>query len=131
MKKRDIIRELKQLGKLKRNTKIPTQYVLQTENDKYMVFIIKTTSTVQVGINSPKVIEISKGRLYGIKYKKTSSLLYRWDNKEQKVLIVLLDTPYRILKYINENELVDISEEKQVHNIQFIRLINEIQSIVK
>ena len=99
MKKKIVLEELKKIGIVKRS-KQPFHYNLKVEDDLYELFIFKTNSSTQLTINSPKVIEVSKGKLYGIKYKKTHSEIYRWMNKETKVIIILLDTPYRILKYI-------------------------------
>ena len=129
MKKKIALENLKSKGTVKRSRKQPFHYTLTTENETYNVFIFKISDTHQLTINSPKVIELAKGKLYGIKYKKTNSMLYRWDDKSTKVIIILLETPYRILKYINENEIVDISKNNIVHNISLIHSISDIQSI--
>lgn len=129
MKKKELLNFLKEHYVV---TKGKTPFWLQVENkESYQILFIKTNEHKQVTINSPKVIEIANGKLDGVRYQKKSSFFYRWTDPSVRVLLCLSDSPYRILKYINENEVIDISTEQNIHNITIVRDISDIQSIIK
>ncbi len=125
MKKRDIKRILKE-NAVKKSTKVAYDYQI---NDSYIT-LVNSNSNTQITINSPSVYEVQSGKLNGIRYIKKSSVITRFDKNDHLVL-VLLNQPYRILKYINENEIVDISEDKKVHNIDIVQSLEQLESIIK
>lgn len=130
MKRKELLKYLKENHTVS-NGRSPFQYQVEINNTVYNLLFIKTNEHKQVTINSPKVVEVASGKLDGVRYQKRSSIFYRWSDQNQHVLLCLSHSPYRILKYINENEVVDISSEKHIHNIQIIRSIHDIQSIKK
>ena len=130
MKKRELINYLKDNHTFTYG-KTPFQYQTVIDGVTYNILFIKANEHKQITINSPKVIEVANGRLNGVRYQKRGSIFYRWTDKETPVLFCLQGSPYRILKYINENEVVDISGEKKIHNIHIIQSLNDFQSIQK
>ena len=96
----------------------------------HYIKILDTNSNTQLTINSPTVYEIHKGKRDGSRFIRKNSKINRLQ-KSDKVIFVLLDKPYRILKHINESELEDISSKAQVHKMKFAHTLEDFQSILQ
>ena len=85
-----------------------SHYTIEKNNKLFKILFIKSSKDTQITINSPTVVEVVKGRLSGIRYKKLSSTLHRFDSKDIDIILVINTKPYRILKYLNENQISQI-----------------------
>ena len=43
-------------------------------------------------------------------------------------VLLFTDTPYRVLKYLNESDLVDVSNEHNVHGIFYLDSVQKIDA---
>lgn len=125
MKKREVKKILKEYLVYKSNRRDFDYQV----GDHYIKFV-NTNKNTQLTINSPGIYQIHTGKVDGIRFIRKSSTITRF-NKTDKVYLLLLSTPFKILKYINENEIVDISDSASAHNMTFIRTTEELESILK
>lgn len=122
-------KEIKQLFKeyqIKKTKRLEFDYEF---NGSY-IKLLNTNSNTQLTINSPTVYQIHTGKVDGIRFVRKNSVITRF-KKTDKLILVLLNKPYRILKYINENEVVDISNEEIAHGIKMVSTINQLESIIK
>lgn len=129
MNKRELRKHMMSLGTYK-VSRDDSLFTIEVKEKRFKVLYLKTSKDTQITVNSPTVIEVAKGKLSGIRYKKTSSNLYRFDSKEIDVLVVCTGKPYRILKHLNENQIEDITIDNKVHKIHFLYTLEEIQSII-
>ena len=103
-----------------------------TANDRtYHILFIKVGSNTQVTVNSKTHIEVATGKLEGIRFKKRQSTLLNlrdFSAKKNKI-IYLLGKPFRILKYLNESDIVDISKEKVVHDYHIFSTYKDFETL--
>ena len=128
MRKREIIRNLRKHYNV--NTKLFSEYDFEVVTDKksYFVKVLNVTSDYQVTINSKKIWDLKKGNVSGIRFKTVSSSLVNLEdfNKLDNKVIVFISKPYKVLKALNESDLLDISEVKVVNNIFITSNIEEL-----
>ena len=124
MKKREVKKLLKEHN-INKSKRLEFDYEV---NDAF-IKLLSTNTNTQLTINSPTVYEIQSGKLDGIRFIRKSSVLSRF-KKTDKVILVLLQKPYRVLKYINENEVVDISTETSAHNMTIVHTLEQLESIL-
>ena len=119
MTKRQILKYLKSEFNTEKRSDNSYDITLNIKEKKYYVKIVNTNSNVLVSLNSKYVWEIKKGKISGIRFIKHSSRLIdlkKFMTKEQKI-VILTNKPYKILKQVNESDIIDVSNEKYVHNI--------------
>lgn len=106
----------------------PYDYTITKENTIHHIKVLNVTKNAILSINSKYVWEIRYGRPNGINFRTSSKV--RLDmtdfNKLENKIIVFKDKPYKILKYINESEVVDISTSNEVFDIRIFNTLNEI-----
>lgn len=63
--------------------------------------------------------------------KKTSSNLFRLDKyyKEENKLIYLTNKPFRILQYLNEADIIDVSEQMKVNGFILFTDVNQLKDL--
>ncbi len=106
--------------------------IIRTRDCECHVKIMKASSNTQVTINSKEVWEFKRGRVNGLRFKEYSKTLYdisRFMELENRI-IILTNKPYRIYKYINESEVVDVSNEICIYNTSVTSDLSEIKSII-
>lgn len=98
---------------------------------EYRIKILCIPKNAQLTVNSSTVWEIGKGKLDGIRFIKSSSDLYRFNgfSKFKNKVVLLSEEPYKILKYVNESDLIDISQEIYIDDIILIRNLKQFQNI--
>lgn len=95
-------------------------YLAEIENKEHHILVLPVTKNSILTINSKFVWEIKYGRPNGSRFNTTKSTLinltnfFRLDNK----IIVFKDKPYKILKHINECDIIDISDKEEIFGIQ-------------
>jgi hypothetical protein len=103
-------------------------FELTIDQTTYYIKTIKTNDNCILSINSKYVWEIRYGKRDGLSFKTTSKTIL--DMKSFQLyphkIVVLKSQPYKILKYINESEVIDISSEKEVYDIKILNNIEEI-----
>lgn len=79
-------------------------------------------------INSKHIWNIKKGRADGVSFKTGSSTLIKINefNKLTNKIIVFNSQPYKILKYLNESDIIDISNDTEINEI---RIFNSFKKI--
>jgi len=133
MTKRQIMKFLKSEYNTEKRSDNSHSIILIIDNIKYYVKIINTTSNVLVSLNSKSVWEIKKGKISGIRFIKHSSILIdlkKFMTKEHKI-IILTNKPYKIMKQVNESDIIDVSDEQYVHNIFITNNLQLIRNIKK
>ena len=103
-----------------------------TANERtYYIMFIKVGPNTQLTVNSKTHIELATGRLEGIRFKKRQSTLLNLRNfstKKNKI-IFLLGKPFRMLKYLNESDIVDISKDKVVHDYHIFNTFKDFETL--
>lgn len=99
----------------------PYNYLVSFNDTTYHVKQLGVTSRNLVTVNSKYIWNIKSGKQVGLQYKTRSSHQINVTELQQfdHPVIVFKETPYKVLKYINESDVIDISNENTVHGIQF------------
>ena len=103
-------------------------YEMNANGTTYYIKFIKAHDSSIVTVNSKYVWEVKYGKGEGINFKTTNKV--RVDMKSfmklKNRIVVFRNKPYKILQYINESEVVDISQDKVVHDIKMFNRLEEI-----
>jgi hypothetical protein len=133
MRKRELIKSLKKHFNV--NTKFFSDYDFEVESSSktYFVKVLNVTSNHQVTINSKIVWDLKKGVISGIRFKTVTSSLVNLEefNKLDNRIIVLTSKPFKVLKVLNESDLLDISNEKEVNDTFITSDIDELIEYIK
>ena len=133
MRKRELIRNIKE--KYQVNIKYFGDYDFEVKGslESYFVKVLNITENHQITINSKVIWNLKKGKIKGIKFNTTSSKFIHLKefNKYKNKIIVFTSKPYKILKALNESDLIDISTDSLVNDIYFTSNINDILSYIK
>ncbi len=107
----------------------PYQYILKMKDVQYHLKQLDVTKGTILSINSKHIWEIRKGIVDGIRFKtKTSTFLdMREYNKLPNKVILFKEKPFKILKYINESEVIDISNTNEIFDIKICNSIKEMK----
>ncbi len=132
MNKRKIKKELMTHYNIKNTKNKFYDFLMENKNQTYAVKIIKTRKTTLLTFNSNKVLEIAQGTLDGLKYKKKSYELLSLDYSDeyQNKILLCTEKPYKILKYLNESDIEDVSAAKIVHHFFVCDTLSEVAKIV-
>lgn len=108
-------------------------YRIECGERVFHVLLLGVSHRHLVTINSKHVWNIKTGSLKGIRYQATSSRMVdlRAFNKLPNRIVLFKYAPYKILKYINESEVVDISGDESVHDTMMARSTHALAKIVK
>ena len=120
--KREIIKSLKKEFSVLKRSDASHDLIVVIDDIKYYIKIMNTNSNIQFTLNSRYVWQLKKGRISGIRFKGSSSALLDVRNfmsKENRV-VILTNKPYKILMYLNESEIVDVSTKSVIHGTKFI-----------
>lgn len=104
-----------------------------TKGDKtYHILKLGISSRNILTINSVHIWDIKSGKVSGINFKTTSHHLVnmREFNKLPNRIIILKSKPYKILKHINESDIIDISNERYIHDTLVLSNINELKEYI-
>ena len=133
MTRREIVRKLKLSYNCTKKENFSYDLVINFSNIKYNILIMKVNSNTQVTINSKNIWEIKKGKLDGLRFKAINSVLLnlkRFMELENRI-IIFTNTPYKVLKVLNESEVKDISIESNVYGSKIIYNLTKIKDILK
>lgn len=134
MRKRQISRILKENFKVTQMFFSSYDFKVFNGNHRFNIKVINVLSTHQVTINSPDIWEIKKGRIKGIRFEEISSESVKLDefNNLDNRIIFLANKPFKLLKALNESDLLDISGKNEIDNmfvssdiLKIIQYINE------
>ena len=119
MRKRKIIKNLKEKYDVK--IKYFKEYDLEvsSKSKTYYIKVLNVSSNHQITINSKLIWNIKKGKIDGIKFNTLDSVLLSLKefNKLDNKIIMFTNKPYKLLKVLNESDLIDISEESKINDI--------------
>lgn len=103
-------------------------YLVVHDKKEYHIKVLNVNKNTILSINSKYVWEITKGKVSGIRFSTISKTLIdmRVFNKFTNKIIIFKSTPYKILKIVNESEVIDISDTTQIFDINIYHSINEI-----
>jgi|LGOV01.1.fsa_nt_gb hypothetical protein len=104
-------------------------YIINKDDKKYHLKIIRVNSSSILTINSKIIWEIKYGKHSGVSFKTSSNTfinLKKFNLLENKI-IVFKEKPYKLLRYVNESELVDISDSMKINNIIVFNNINDLK----
>ncbi|MCK5388515.1 MAG: hypothetical protein KAJ22_04455 [Candidatus Izimaplasma sp.] len=119
MTKRQIIKIIKSEYKTEKRSDRSHDIILYLNKKKYYLKVVNISSNVLLSINSKFVWEVKKGKISGIRFIKYSSTLIDLKSfiKKENKIVVLTNRPYKILKQLNESDIIDVSTKDYVHNI--------------
>lgn len=97
----------------------------------YHIKILNTNSNIQLTLNSKYVWALKKGKVSGIRFKGSSSTLLDVRNFMQKEnrVVILTNKPYKILMYLNESDIKDVSTRSVIHDTKFIYDFRNLNSL--
>jgi hypothetical protein len=101
-------------------------------NDKtYYIVFIKVGSNAQLTVNSPTHFEVVVGKLDGIRFIKRQSTLYDFTEFSYRTnkIVYLLGTPFRMLQYLNESDIIDITGQKSVHGYNIFTSVKDFDTL--
>ncbi len=104
-------------------------YIINKDDKKYHLKIIRVNSSSILTINSKIIWEIKYGKHSGVSFKTSSNTfinLKKFNLLENKI-IVFKEKPYKLLRYVNESELVDISDSMKINNIIVFNNISDLK----
>ena len=106
----------------------PYDYILKIDNVNHYIKVLRVNRNSILSINSKYVWEVKTGKVSGINFKTThkTRLDMKEFNKLSNKIIVFKNQPYKILKYINESEVIDISGTKDIFDIKIFNNIKEV-----
>lgn len=111
----------------------PYQYTVQIEDTTYHVKVLPVSSRHILTINSKYVWNIKTGSVKGLQYKTHRSQLI--DMRPlltcSNPVVVFKARPYKILQYLNESDIIDISGKSSVHGIPFYTDLQSFVSSIK
>lgn len=128
MNKRELYKYIKTSLNGKKHFSMPYNYSIEAKGKTFYVKVLQTSANSQLTINSQSIWELVKGKVDGIRFKKTSSQMLNISHfmtLENKI-VVLTNKPYRILKYLNESDVVDISKDESINGITIVKSIEEL-----
>ncbi|GEM_PF-1203990 len=99
----------------------------------FHVLVLPVSHRHLVTVNSKHIWNIKSGNLKGIRFQTTSSRMIdlRAFNKRTNRIVLFKHAPYKILKYINESEVIDITGKPSVHDTMLARSTQALVKIVK
>lgn len=100
-------------------------YLTEIEQELFHVLVLPVTKNSILTINSQHMWEIKYGRQDGVRFRTTSNKLLDLEKFQllNNKMIVFKGKPYKIYKHINESDLVDISDFKEIFGIQLFHSI--------
>lgn len=107
--------------------------VFEHNNEEYYVKILNVNSSTLVTVNSPKIWELKRGKVDGLRFRESSKTLIdltQFSTHKNKIILLTMK-PYKILKALNESDLKDISFETYVHEIHYLYEIDSIFKVIK
>ena len=127
MTKRRIIQELKENHNAMSHWFKPYDLTVDHNGKTYHIKILPVTGKNLVTINSKYRWDIKAGSVDGIRFKTNSvrSVMLKDFVKEDNPVILLTNKPYQILQYINESEVVDISDKNMAFETLYYTDVNE------
>ena len=131
MNKKQLFKELKTQFDITKTKQKDYDFDLQIDDTLYKILVLKSSSNTQITINSVKIWEIARGTKNGIRFKKSVSNLYditsfsQYENK----IVFLTNPPYRVLRYLNESDIVIVQPNELVNGIRIINSINEFNDL--
>jgi hypothetical protein len=133
MRKKEILKKLKKHYNV--NVKLFGEYDFEvvTESKTYYLKVLNITVNHQVTINSKIIWNLKKGVINGIRFKTASSSLLNLEefNKLDNKIIVFTSKPFKVLKALNESDLLDISDTNEVNETFFTSDIEELIGYIK
>lgn len=105
-------------------------YEIVSGDKIYHLKKLNVNSSSILNINSQYFWEIKKGRLSGSNFKTSSKKLIDmrdfvdFDHK----IVVFRSKPFKIFKYINESEIVDVSNVKEINDILIFNSVKAIKN---
>ena len=117
MRKKEIIKKLRTEFKVKSNRFGNYNFEVISGNKSYFVRVLNITINHQITINSKIIWDLKKGVTSGIRFKTISSNLINLEefNKLDNKVIFLTSKPFKILKALNESDLLDVSNDNVVN----------------
>ncbi|MCF7926563.1 MAG: hypothetical protein K9L74_03220 [Candidatus Izimaplasma sp.] len=133
MTKRQLIKKLQKKYDVKRTRFKPYDLILHYNTESYHIKILRITPTDQLTINSKYVWNRQKGKRDGARFiVKRNDLIYMNKVfKQSNPIILCTNKPFKVLKYINESEVINISEKKVIHKIPFLSSISDIDAYIQ
>lgn len=96
----------------------------------HLVFL-KIGQNAQLTVNSKTHFEVSVGKRDGIRFIKRQSTLYdfrKFFTKKNKI-VFLLGKPFRMLQYLNESDIIDISDQTIVHDYRLFHSFKDFETL--
>lgn len=97
-------------------------YQISTKDTVYHVLVLPTSRSHLVTINSKYIWNIKSGSIQGARFVTRSVKTVKMDAflKLTNPIVVFKNIPYKVLKYINESEVVDITTTLDAHNVTIL-----------
>lgn len=130
MNKRKLFKELSKIYPITK-AKGSYDFDITLNNKTFHILVLPVAKNAQVTLNSQKVWEVASGRLDGIRFKKTFTSLHNIDqllSKENRI-VYLTKKPYRILKHLNESDIIDVTNTIKPNGEYIINNIEDFEKI--
>ena len=100
-------------------------YKITCQNSVYHVLVLPVNKYHMVTVNSKHIWNIKSGSLNGIQFKTNASHLLQLQDfmSYENPIITYKQPPYKTLKYLNESDVVDISDQSEVYGIPIFQSV--------
>lgn len=112
----------------------PYQYLVTNQNTTYHVRVLPVTQRTLLTINSKYIWNLKTGKAQGVRYNTHGSHLVNLKEFLQlpNPIVVFKQRPFKILQYLNESDIIDISSASSVHDVpMFTNLQHFLSSLSK
>lgn len=106
-------------------------FEITTKGRTFCIVFLKIGQNSQLTVNSKTHFEVSIGKRDGIRFIKRQSTLYdfrKFYTKKNKI-VYMLGNPFRVLQYLNESDIIDITDKAIVHDYRLFRSIKDFETI--
>jgi len=106
-------------------------FEVTTNGETYNIVFVKVGPNAQLTVNSPTHFEVVVGKLDGIRFIKRQSTLYdftEFSHRSNKI-VYLLGTPFRMLQYLNESDIIEITGQTSVHGYKIFNSVKDFDTL--
>lgn len=116
-------------AKIKKSNILGDEYIVCLHDKTYNIKVLGVTRKSILTINSPKIWQIKFGKVMMNRFKTSSSRIINLSqfNKLENRVVVFKSKPYKILKHLNESDIIDISSSKTINETMVFKNIESIE----
>lgn len=107
----------------------PYTHTITVQDTTYHIYQLSVTPHNQLTIHSKHIWNLQSGKVDGVRYITRSKRLINLSSFHAlpNPLYLFKNKPYKILKYINESDIIDISDQTEINGIPIFYSIEQLK----